>query len=221
VYDKDFMKFESDMTIKFNGIVIGKYTINEWNKFNIYYNTSSGKWVVYMNDEVVYASTDKFTTITTISKLIFRLGGLGTEATTYLDEICMSTMSEGDIANIIPSFYADFNSYTANKAFDTSNGATSYGSWGNYFPNEAGDNGRGSIAAKVYANTPVTIAQDANGDKVVKFISSGTYADDVKEEEKDDSRSPSTGSSVSLGFALASVVALASAAAVAVKRKED
>lgn len=46
-------------------------------------------------------------------------------------------------------------------------------------------------------------------------------ADDVKEEEKDDSKSPSTGSSVSLGFALASVVALASAAVVAVKRKED
>ena len=46
-------------------------------------------------------------------------------------------------------------------------------------------------------------------------------ADDVKEEEKDDSKSPSTGSSVSLGFALASVVALASAAAVAVKREED
>lgn len=46
-------------------------------------------------------------------------------------------------------------------------------------------------------------------------------ADDVKEEEKDDSKSPSTGSAVSLGFALASVVALASAAVVAVKRKED
>lgn len=46
-------------------------------------------------------------------------------------------------------------------------------------------------------------------------------ADDVKEEDKDDSKSPSTGSSVSLGFALASVVALAGAAVVAVKRKED
>ena len=180
--DYDFTTFGNDGIIKFYGESLGNYVINKWYNFDVYYNTTSGKWIVYVNNELVLITTSKMTNMTEISKLIFKLGGSGTAATTYLDEICIGIMPESDVTNIIPSFYADFNSYTANKAFDTSNGATSYGSWGNYFPNEAGDNGRGSIAAKVYDNTTVTIAQDVNGDKVVKFISAGTYKDKDKEE---------------------------------------
>lgn len=75
------------------------------------------------------------------------------------------------------------------------------------------------VKAQVFAINETIDAFQAFVDSLVK--AEWPTADDVKEENKDDSKSPSTGSSVSLGFALASVVALASAAAVAVKRKED
>ncbi len=75
------------------------------------------------------------------------------------------------------------------------------------------------VKAHVFAINETIDAFQAFVDSLVK--AEWPTADDVKEEDKDDSKSPSTGSSVSLGFALASVVALAGAAVVAVKRKED
>lgn len=75
------------------------------------------------------------------------------------------------------------------------------------------------VKAQVFAINETIDAFKAMVDSLVN--AEWPTADDVKDEDKDDSKSPSTGSSVSLGFALASVVALASAAVVAVKRKED
>ena len=75
------------------------------------------------------------------------------------------------------------------------------------------------VKAQVFAINETIDAFKAMVDSLVN--AEWPTADDVKEEDKDDSKSPSTGSSLSLGFALASVVALASAAVVAVKRKED
>ena len=75
------------------------------------------------------------------------------------------------------------------------------------------------VKAQVFAINETIDAFKAMVDSLVN--AEWPTADDVKEGDKDDSKSPSTGSSVSLGFALASVVALASAAAVAVKRKDD
>ena len=75
------------------------------------------------------------------------------------------------------------------------------------------------VKAQVFAINETIDAFKAMVDSLVN--ADWPTADDVKEEEKDDSKSPSTGSTVSLGFALVSVVALAGAAAVAVRRKED
>ena len=75
------------------------------------------------------------------------------------------------------------------------------------------------VKAQVFAINETIDAFKAMVDSLVN--AEWPTADDVKEEDKDDSKSPSTGSSLSLGFALASVVALAGAAVVAVKRKED
>ena len=75
------------------------------------------------------------------------------------------------------------------------------------------------VKAQVFAINETIDAFKAMVDSLVN--ADWPTADDVKEEDKDDSKSPSTGSSLSLGFALASVVALAGAAVVAVKRKED
>ncbi len=74
------------------------------------------------------------------------------------------------------------------------------------------------VKAQVFAINETIDAFQAFVDSLVN--AEWPTAEDVK-EDKDDSKSPSTGSSVSLGFALASVVALASAAVVAIKRKED
>lgn len=95
--DYDFTTFGADGTLKFNGKSLGKYMTDKWYNFDVYYNTTSGRWVVYVNSKLELVTTSEISGLTSISKLIFKLGGSGTAATSYIDDLCICTATSSEL----------------------------------------------------------------------------------------------------------------------------
>jgi len=106
VKDYDFTRFETDGALKFNGTKLCTYEINTYYSFDVYYTVLTGKWEVYVNGVKRLDSVSKINGLTDISKLIFKLGGSGTQTVTYVDNICV----EYDVLKGI-SFNEDFERY--------------------------------------------------------------------------------------------------------------
>ena len=121
--DYDFTTFGDDGILKFNGISLGKYVTDKWYNFDVYYNATSGVWVVYLNGKLELITTSKLSGMTNISKLIFKLGGSGKAATSYIDDLCICTATSSELQGADKASAVDYIPFTNNSlTIDTTSG---------------------------------------------------------------------------------------------------
>lgn len=85
---QNLLTFQKDGTLAFHGTVIENYATNTWYDIDIYYETSSGLWHLFINDKYIERYTKKIT-LPKVNVFRINLNNIvaGTPSTVYVDNL--------------------------------------------------------------------------------------------------------------------------------------
>lgn len=162
-WEWDFLKFDTDGTIKLWNKVVCAYTINTWYDVDIYYNASNDIYHLFIDDEYINSVYDS-TTCTKVA--VARIEGTfdtETDAQTifWVDNVKFNKVEAADMVTKLPTFRSSFNYLTAGESYTS---ATVL----NDITNTTDD---GSIQK----NADITVTVDSRGayDNALKFVAAG------------------------------------------------